>query len=1046
MASFQAQVEGITQLTVGTTPTTGELTQFLRDGVKEVTNRIITIRPDELNKFTTSTHDATNDGVDAVGKILSVVREHDDTSILRNCTLIAPGDRYAASDSTSLRYRSKYNPGFYELAGKIYTIPAAAAGNNDAIVTQVSYYQPAFDDVSLDNFPDEYEYLVALYASLRSIHAVMGVKATTTLDTFDSIPISPEFDFSVITQALTAMTIPSGVVMPTLTFDSFPGVTWSFPSIPIAPNTSAISVADFSSAEPSYISPVSISLDSFAAFTGTLTALSITAVIPDAINVPNIISPGVDTIEAVIPGDIPSYTKPSTNIATIPPTVPILETLTTFNLTAVAPDSPIDPEITSDGISTISKPTLSDQPVYIPVSFDSMFADLATKTIADLSITAVSPDLPVLTEVIYNTADGAATDITIANIPDMDRTETAQGVADILKVDVDLSGLTFATYTVPAPPDQPGDPTDIGNIGTASDASPLGTMEDYVTTEEDSELASSMGEVIASMSTGYSAKIEKYSQDINAYTSDMTNELNIFNEKNAELLKRFEAAASNAQQANEVVTQNLQKDLDIIKANQQKNLSVEQADAAAINQAALQDAIQTMQAITQDNNSVLGKYQAEVAHYQAEVSTEVQEYQHNSTKELQLWTAQQNTIIQQYQASVQDSLNTFNKDNIIYQAELQTALAAFQGDVQEAQKEGDLLFQAKIQDYTLTLQQYQAETQAYQAEVASEVQEYTQQLQDVNTANASNLQKYQTELTQYQAEVAKETQIIQASLQNELNEFNKENVKYQANIQTELAKFQVDAAEAQKEGDLSLQADIQEYTLTIQKFQADLASYQADVASEVQQYTQNLQKALQTWTGEQANEIQRYQADLQNALNAFNQDNVIYQATVQEKIQEAQLGDTEENRKLQKYSAEVQAYGAEVNGLISQNTAEIAAWQNEWSLRTQKYTAEVGAIAQEYQAEIAGESQISQSQVAIYTAQLSRANQEHQSALAVYQAKIATYQADVQAKIGKHTQELQADNAEYQWLQDQYTRIKAEYDTAFVALAPPQSGSQQERN
>jgi len=288
MATFQAKVEGITQLTVGTTPTTGELTQFLVDGVKEVVNRIITIRPDELNKFTTSTHDATDDGITSAGRILSVVREHDNVSILRNCTLIAPGDRYAASDLTSLRYRSKYNPGFYELAGKIYTIPAAAAGNNDAIVTQVAYYQPAFDDVSINNFPSEYEYLVALYASLRSLHAAMGVKVTTTLDTFEPLPISPTFDFSVITQALTAMTIPSGVILPTLTFDSFPGVTWSFPTIPIVPSTSAVSVADFSESEPSYIAPVVVLQSA-----PVISDLSITAVSPDAVSDPVINSPGV---------------------------------------------------------------------------------------------------------------------------------------------------------------------------------------------------------------------------------------------------------------------------------------------------------------------------------------------------------------------------------------------------------------------------------------------------------------------------------------------------------------------------------------------------------------------------------------------------------------------------------------------------------------------------------------------------------------------------------------------------------------------------------
>ena len=36
--SFQVQVEGITQLSVDTTPTQAELAQFLTDGAKEVIN------------------------------------------------------------------------------------------------------------------------------------------------------------------------------------------------------------------------------------------------------------------------------------------------------------------------------------------------------------------------------------------------------------------------------------------------------------------------------------------------------------------------------------------------------------------------------------------------------------------------------------------------------------------------------------------------------------------------------------------------------------------------------------------------------------------------------------------------------------------------------------------------------------------------------------------------------------------------------------------------------------------------------------------------
>ena len=189
MATFQAQVQGITQLTVGTTPTTGELTQFLVDGTREVVNRIIAVRPDEIPKFTSSTHDSNDSGVAVTGQIMAVVREHDSITILRPCNPIDPRDRYEATDSESLKYRSKYNPGFYVLDSKLHTVPASAAGNNDSIITQVYYAtDTTYAYTGIEFFPNEYEYLVILYASIRTIHAHMSVLAMPAEPVFEDLP------------------------------------------------------------------------------------------------------------------------------------------------------------------------------------------------------------------------------------------------------------------------------------------------------------------------------------------------------------------------------------------------------------------------------------------------------------------------------------------------------------------------------------------------------------------------------------------------------------------------------------------------------------------------------------------------------------------------------------------------------------------------------------------------------------------------------------------------------------------------------------------
>jgi len=186
--TFLNQVQGLTGLTISasdTSPTRDELSQFLRDGVIDVVNRIIQIKPEETVKFSTTTEDANNSGVTVQGKILSVVREHDSTSILRACTPISPQDRYDATDVTSLKYKSKYNPGYFALDGKIYTRPISAGSDNSSLVTQVSYDTGLTHDDSesgVENFPDEYAYLIALYAAIKSLEAKMADYTITEED------------------------------------------------------------------------------------------------------------------------------------------------------------------------------------------------------------------------------------------------------------------------------------------------------------------------------------------------------------------------------------------------------------------------------------------------------------------------------------------------------------------------------------------------------------------------------------------------------------------------------------------------------------------------------------------------------------------------------------------------------------------------------------------------------------------------------------------------------------------------------------------------
>ena len=205
MATFEAQVEALTGISIdgSSNPTQTELSLFLVDGVKDVIHRMIKVKPEELVRFTSTTNSTSS--IAQVGKIFTVVREHDSTTILRKCKRISAGDRYDATDVDSLKYRSKYNPGFYELNGSIFTVPEAGSGNNDIVVTQIFYDTGvAYGDEVPDNFPESYAYLVALYAGIKSLQNALSAVDISSFSLTSVPPDVPTLSESSVTITGTA--------------------------------------------------------------------------------------------------------------------------------------------------------------------------------------------------------------------------------------------------------------------------------------------------------------------------------------------------------------------------------------------------------------------------------------------------------------------------------------------------------------------------------------------------------------------------------------------------------------------------------------------------------------------------------------------------------------------------------------------------------------------------------------------------------------------------------------------------------------------------
>ena len=174
MATFEAQVEGLTSLTIdgSSAPTQNELTQFLTDGAKEVVNnfsdRLLNLCASEQT-FTSGTPNTLN-----TGNILSVFRN--DGDIDQPCRRISSSLKGRASDRNEMIYASVTDPVYFVDNNTIDVLPKSGS----AKYSEVQYPSVSFGDSAIAVFPDEAEYLVVLYGAIKSLQNVLGSKASNT--------------------------------------------------------------------------------------------------------------------------------------------------------------------------------------------------------------------------------------------------------------------------------------------------------------------------------------------------------------------------------------------------------------------------------------------------------------------------------------------------------------------------------------------------------------------------------------------------------------------------------------------------------------------------------------------------------------------------------------------------------------------------------------------------------------------------------------------------------------------------------------------------
>ena len=199
MATFEEQVEALTSLAISgsSTPTQDELSQFLKDGVVDITNKWLSVRPQDRSIFVLKSGTQASQGYNTEGaEIVTVLREAgadgdaDDSTAWRKCREVNEKFRSDVLDSGSIHYATKEDPVYLiHENGKVnvYPVPDGSDDGYDVYFVNNSPQNAsgvalAYSHSDLKYFPKSKIYLVAIYAAIRSIEAKL---ASYTVDDED---------------------------------------------------------------------------------------------------------------------------------------------------------------------------------------------------------------------------------------------------------------------------------------------------------------------------------------------------------------------------------------------------------------------------------------------------------------------------------------------------------------------------------------------------------------------------------------------------------------------------------------------------------------------------------------------------------------------------------------------------------------------------------------------------------------------------------------------------------------------------------------------
>jgi len=220
----------------------------------------------------------------------------------------------------------------------------------------------------------------------------------------------------------------------------------------------------------------------------------------------------------------------------------------------------------------------------------------------------------------------------------------------------------------------------------------------------------------------------------------------------------------------------------------------------------------------------------------------------------------------------------------------------------------------------------------------------------------------------------------------------------------------------------------------------ELTSSAIQVASqEIGRANTELQKSLTTFN----TDLQKFQA---SGLNKFSAEVAEYQAEVNAQVQEY-------SQKLSRYQLELntvyQAWAKTESDNLQVFQSDIQNELNEFNKKNVSFQANIQEAMQEIQVanqvniakaqgelqkNISNEDRDQQRQLQNGINDMQAIVQNNQSLISKYTAESQAYTAEVNAQVQEFTTKIQKHTADYQWLQGQYASLKADYMAGLTAL------------